>query len=154
MHRKVMGLSNEQQPRLALLNDLPHRWSRPLKLLINFILLAAKVTITGAWKTSSVSFGRLKHKKLWIMIHAKIASINNDRSNLFEWTWKPWASYIHVSLWLLVLYDLRVLPLSVYSRLWPSSPCGDPLPLHYLFFLFFPFFYLSPFLSFFPSWVL
>lgn len=63
-----------------------------------FVLLAAKTVIAEAWKTTSVSFRRLKHKVLWIMINERVASIINGRQSLFESTWKPWAMYIHISL--------------------------------------------------------
>lgn len=97
MLRKLTGLSIDQQPSLALLNDFPFRWPCLLKHLV-FVLLAAKTGTAGAWKTPSVFFRRMKYKVLWIMIHERVASIINDRQSPFESTWEPWATYIHIPL--------------------------------------------------------
>lgn len=71
--RKLTQLSTDQQPSLALLNELPPGWPHSLKRLVYFALLAAKIVIAGAWKAPSVSFRRLKHIIQWIMIHEKYA---------------------------------------------------------------------------------
>lgn len=147
--RKLMGLPIAQQPHLTLLNDLPPGWPRPMKHLVYFNLLASKITIAGAWKTPSVSFRQLKHKISWITIYEMVASIVNDWYSMFEWTWEPWATFVHtcspifntrfhVVSWLL-LYTLGLLPLSGYTfyiglssffLLFPSIPL-DLLSLFY-----------------------
>lgn len=91
------GLLLLQLPQIALLNEFPPRIPRSFLRRVFFILLSAKITIARAWKLPSVSLQRMTHKLSWIMLHEKIASIN-DKQHQFEQIWEPWAVYLNVSI--------------------------------------------------------
>lgn len=48
MMRKITGIELEQQPSIALLNDVQGDMPRQMKCLLYFMLLAAKITIARA----------------------------------------------------------------------------------------------------------
>lgn len=63
------------------------------------MLFGAKITIASAWKKPSVSLWEVKNKISWIMSQEKIVAKLQDKVQLFESTWKPWARYIKVPLY-------------------------------------------------------
>lgn len=62
MISEVTGISIDKHPSVALLNVLPEANMHPMKSFIHFMLLAAKMTMAGSWKTPTASIGCMKHK--------------------------------------------------------------------------------------------
>lgn len=98
MIRKITGTEIAQDPFVAILGILPSGIPKHIKSLINFFLIATKLTIAKAWKRPSVSWNGVKQKINWIMVREKISHNIDNSTKKFELIWEPWANYMNVSI--------------------------------------------------------
>lgn len=97
--QRTTGIVVNQDPAIALLNHKTPTTPKNTQILIHFILLGAKITMAGVWKSPSVSFFATKQKILWIMTQERISNtILNSTMEKFKCIGDPWARYIGVSL--------------------------------------------------------
>lgn len=78
---------------IALLNLKPTTLSsNQFKLLLQ-ITIAAKQTVTKAWKLPTLALTETKHRINQAMIHTKIEDITHDKISKFKKKWLPWTTH-------------------------------------------------------------